>query len=296
MVYRVLSDDVVVGGQLGGSVLVRGRSRPENSRSLIEVSDLMSSCRDLIEVWGNPVHDRSELVSMPAKSAAPPDGEDDDETLGLDKVLATLSRDLIAARNAAEEESYGLEVGEVEIELNVTVKKVTKAKGDIRAKIAVFLGVGLNASVGGEYSSARDTANKIKLKLRPAAQEQAAVPPAAQHVGRPSDPVGQVAPTTTFSASTATPSGVGNIPGIVEFPVGMGRRGGPVAFTPPPGVVYLSQDDPNISGLGNEFWESLDEQVQLKWGVLPLNTKKDLFSDFIDKAVSLKWTEPGREG
>ncbi len=91
-------------------------------------------------------------------------GDEQDDGLGLDEVLAALRHDLLAAQRDSDGENTGLAVREVQIELSVEVSRRVNARGEASAKWFV-----LSGSVSGEGSRERRSTNTITLTLGPVA-------------------------------------------------------------------------------------------------------------------------------
>lgn len=104
---------------------------------------------------------------------------DEGPGLGLDQVLAALRRDLVAARDEAHGEGYGLAVSEVEVELSVEVSRSVEGKASGGVKWFV-----LSGDVSGGGSRDRSQAHRIKLTLRP---QGGGEPTGAQIAGVPDE-------------------------------------------------------------------------------------------------------------
>lgn len=88
-----------------------------------------------------------------------------DEGIGLPELLESLRYDLDEAqtRLAGKGKKAILELEGAEIEVAITAKKSTSAKGGV--KISVLSWIGIEGGVGRDTS--RETGNKIRLKLKP---------------------------------------------------------------------------------------------------------------------------------
>lgn len=90
------------------------------------------------------------------------DHSDDEPGLGLDEVLAALRHDLTAARDASDDDAYGLGVSQVEIELSVEIGRRRSAEGGLAVKWFVLSG---DARARAERH--RTDAHRIRLTLGP---------------------------------------------------------------------------------------------------------------------------------
>lgn len=100
---------------------------------------------------------------LPATS----DDKDDPGTsdkIGLDKVLASLSSDLVSARARAANagETYGLVAAEVEVELTLTAVRDREQGAEAGVKLCVF-----TAGAKAGRKSADATMQRVRLTLRP---------------------------------------------------------------------------------------------------------------------------------
>jgi hypothetical protein len=83
-------------------------------------------------------------------------------TFGLDRVLAALRDDLLAAETAASKGSYGLGIKEAEVELSFTVGQANEAGGKLDFRV---FGVGVGA--GATRSKTDSSVHRISLRLVP---------------------------------------------------------------------------------------------------------------------------------
>jgi hypothetical protein len=100
------------------------------------------------------------------------DGDQDDSTFGLDKVLLALWRDIKKTQAETRDDPLGLKVQRAGVELAFTVE--SSKKGGLGVNLRV-LGVGADA--GGERGSSSETVHRIHLLLAPTEEVSFVVPP-----------------------------------------------------------------------------------------------------------------------